>query len=675
MLRVNGKRIIPAPFISFSKTVGSVGDSRPISSTYNLVLNGTLLPNHGSPVSTGGFFTSVTGYPASESLSTASQKFDSIIAKQEALKELFSQPGLFFEYGADDNLSTSVSGRIRLSNINFEPGSWTDKCAYTINLEADLLNRLTTSTGEDVFQFNGYNLIQASDSLQISESDDGSPLINVSQNISAVGKTTFTSTGVFTNNKEGWENAKDWCVSQLNSQFATQILQVTGLYRYNLKQIENIDRLAGSYSITRNYSVASGNPTYIHTYDVQKSISRSHIDDIDHGQSLLENITINGNVVGLLQNSSSATGRIAIARSAYNTIEPSIPSLAGLGDGFAFTNKNVLENYAQGSISYSHSYTNFPTGSEYSHTLAVNTNNAYNAQNQISVNGSVKYNSVSGVATGMFANAKSYFVNSILPNIKTKVESVAGYTVMGEPINLGVVYNYAEGRVDYSAGYIGIDAYNSGSQNYLDQFEVSLNDQGNTFSSSPMLSNLASVSVGGTILGLSATGTSSDRYTRASTAWNTIKADLKNRAAIAIGSATGLADRLLSRSESHNKVNGSISYNYTFTTRTDLTTTGIIGEEINIEKALPRQVFAEQIIPGTNATPILQNLNTWTSNRITITVDFLLEKNTPTSVAEDRFTTISGLYAPTGTIFRDNNTISNNIYTGRYSRSASWTYR
>lgn len=671
MLKINGNRLIPAPFITFTKDINTVGDTRPISSNYTIVLNGTLLPSKGSPSSTGSFFTASNGYPTDENITDATDKFDSILAKQEALRELFAQPGLFFEYGADDSLSTAVSGRIRLNSINFEPGAWVDRCNYTITLGADSLNRLTTPTGEDRFDaFTDYYLTQASDDIQITESENGDNLIGITRNINAVGKSIYTATGILRDGKAGWEYAKEWCLGLLNSETISHLIHVTGLYQYNKRSVENINKYAGSYGITQTYSVVSGNAPYIHTYSVQDSISVSQIDDIDSGQLRTQTVQINGNIVGLYATGNYGPDRLSVALSGFDIIEPSIPHFAGVGSGFLYTNRNVVKNNNNGTVEYTYLYTNYPTGNTYSHIYTILDNDSSNTQSIASINGNIKFNSVSGVATGMFTSAKSFLGSNILPTLKSKIEGVVGYNVLAEPSQLSITYNKSNGEINYSASYIGIDDYNTNTQKYIDQFEVSLSDQASSYPVS--VNNLATVTVAGSIIGLCATGTSAERYNRAATGWNIVKSDLKNRAMIA---TTGIADRLVSRAESYNKVNGTITYNYVFSTRTDLTTAGIIAEEINVDTALPRDIFAVQIIPGVNTGPILQNLNAQSEGRVTVTAEFVLDKGVATSTAESRFTAISGMYAPTGTIFRDSNTVSNNIYNGRYVRSASWIYR
>ena len=53
MLWINGKRLVPAPFLTINQQANLAGDGRGLGSIYNLTLQGTLLPHMGSPNTTG----------------------------------------------------------------------------------------------------------------------------------------------------------------------------------------------------------------------------------------------------------------------------------------------------------------------------------------------------------------------------------------------------------------------------------------------------------------------------------------------------------------------------------------------------------------------------------------------------------------------------------------------
>src|SRR3990167_679805 len=94
-IKYNSKKIIPAPFVNFSKTYNTAQDGTIVGSIFNFTLEGWLIPTKGSPTSSGTFWTDV-GSPADETVAT-DDLMSSIIRKQEALRDLFSVEGKTFQ--------------------------------------------------------------------------------------------------------------------------------------------------------------------------------------------------------------------------------------------------------------------------------------------------------------------------------------------------------------------------------------------------------------------------------------------------------------------------------------------------------------------------------------------------------------------------------------------------
>ena len=59
--------LIPAPFVNISKDYNKTSDGKKIGSTYTINLEGTILPDKGSPHSDATFYTSADGSPNSSS--------------------------------------------------------------------------------------------------------------------------------------------------------------------------------------------------------------------------------------------------------------------------------------------------------------------------------------------------------------------------------------------------------------------------------------------------------------------------------------------------------------------------------------------------------------------------------------------------------------------------------
>jgi hypothetical protein len=153
--------IRPVPFISITQNAIR-NKNGVLGSFYDIVLNGTILPDQGSPyyitgggsLHTGpaspvGSFTANYTRPAREMVDLA-HAMSSIIVKQNLLRELFKNDGQKVElYPAslDSELNTpsSLSDEPVLifyptvQSISFEEGGYTDLCRYTINLRAEVL--------------------------------------------------------------------------------------------------------------------------------------------------------------------------------------------------------------------------------------------------------------------------------------------------------------------------------------------------------------------------------------------------------------------------------------------------------------------------------------------------------------------------------------------------------
>jgi hypothetical protein len=142
MLIIDGKKLVPAPLVTLSKTYNKVGDGRKLLPVFNISLAGTILPSRGSPYSDGTFHT-LSGDPTDESITTTDARFNAILRKQDALRELFINPGILLEYGANDG-SPAVLARIKLESINFQPGTWVDLCNYSIELSAEDVSKQRT---------------------------------------------------------------------------------------------------------------------------------------------------------------------------------------------------------------------------------------------------------------------------------------------------------------------------------------------------------------------------------------------------------------------------------------------------------------------------------------------------------------------------------------------------
>lgn len=149
----------PTPFISI--TQNALRNKRGmLGSYYNITLNGTLLPNEGSPYYIIGGASSHTGptNPTGSFIATYARPareavhydnaMSSIIAKQNLLRELFKRDGQTIELypvsvsvGSTSDMTDEPVLRFHptVESISFEEGPYINACKYTINLRAEVL--------------------------------------------------------------------------------------------------------------------------------------------------------------------------------------------------------------------------------------------------------------------------------------------------------------------------------------------------------------------------------------------------------------------------------------------------------------------------------------------------------------------------------------------------------
>jgi hypothetical protein len=155
--------IRPVPLISITQNAIR-NKTGMLGSYYSITLNGTILPDegspyyiignassHSSPASIGSSFKNEYDRPAHESVPVG-KAMSSIIAKQNLIRELFKKDGQLFELlpadndpGSPQDESSGISDEPILKfypiveSISFEEGIYINSCKYTVNLRAEVL--------------------------------------------------------------------------------------------------------------------------------------------------------------------------------------------------------------------------------------------------------------------------------------------------------------------------------------------------------------------------------------------------------------------------------------------------------------------------------------------------------------------------------------------------------
>lgn len=166
------------------------------------------------------------------------------------------------------------------------------------------------------------------------------------------------------------------------------------------------------------------------------------------------------------------------------------------------------------------------------------------------------------------------------------------------------------------------------------------------------------------------------RYTNALSKWTTnVLPNLLSRAENLSG--IDLFSTSLSNQVGHNQINGVISYTYEYDDRDDSLISGAKSENITIINNHPSDVFASIPVLGRALGPVLQDIATVTARKRVIQIEAQMRAKTrsytPTQPNTDSIVTDN---TPTSysVLFMDEDNESWNEYTGRYTRTTSFTW-
>jgi len=348
------KRIIPAPFVSITKTYQKSGNRDIIGKTYSLSVIGTIVAHMGSPDS-GGTFWEAAGYPDDEDIDNDA-RLAAVLRKQEALRDLFSTDGLWFEIQSADG-SAPMKCRPSVVSIDFADGLWYQRCEYTISLECDELY----PEQEDVFP---QYLESATEEWGIDTNEEPQALgasvtYGLSHSVSAVGKSYYSEADGTKN--EGWEQAQAFVLSRLGFDsvmaLSSGVNNLPSYYNgWNHRRSEQIDKEGGSFSVTENWLLASGVATEDFT-----------ISSTNELESPYNNVSIQGNVTGFELRDSD----MGITTTKWDNAQTKFTEASGLAFLRAQTYGGVTLNVAplsmtvgrnplQGTIDYTFEYDTRP---------------------------------------------------------------------------------------------------------------------------------------------------------------------------------------------------------------------------------------------------------------------------------------------------------------------------
>lgn len=689
-LSIGDKKLIPAPLVTIQRQINFAPDGSPLNTSYNISLDGTLLPNKGSPTSYGWHVG--MGEPASESFAEDTEKFNAILLKQEWLREALAATGWKLSYSAPG--LEPVECYPTLQNINFTPGIWVIKSDYQVSLQTSELQK--TNTNSDLVSFgsgyNNLNLTSVADDFSVKERDDGTEILEVTRQISATSAFRFSASG----NPEPWKNARTWVLARkasvpFNSGFI-DVIFATGLVyssgtSYNLIEEESINQLAGQYSLSQKFLFHYRN--YIDNRVVSRNTENPRLGD---GAPTVTTITVNGTIVGLDANAVPAN-KYANASGYWATASGLIGSSVGaVGNP---TTYNVTSNFNEGIIEYQMSFIN-NSGSYYKHNYDVSYN--VNQENPtVTINGTIEGYTPDDFYYGTapyytkFDNAVSGWavVSGIVKSLAFSYSSLTptGSLFSNSPLNRSISYNKPQGTINYTYVY----AYTSGvNTNYQHTYTIDLS----TDNANPNVNYAgvgASVTVNGEIIGLDSSGFTS-KIANAKTGWSAIHPtlySLANAEYSLLGTyAPTLASGFARKSISLDTIGGKLGYSVTFNNNQFMSSSsGVAVEDVQVEDVNPNDVFAVHIIPGRSSGPIIQNIATTTEYRRTVNINLTMypkgstpyywsysDKSVPATIASGILATLVPAGIRGSGYWFAGDTESWNFKGGLYSRAVNITY-
>lgn len=347
----NGNKLIPAPQARIGVEFLKNAQEEIIGSRLNITLLGQLMSWRGSPTSSGTFWTQSNG-PPDEGTMLEAHKLGSILAKQNALETLFATQGQILQIIDDTGINAFQCNPLS-SQVEFAEGIWVENCPYTITLMAN------------GFPVSGLNLKDAKEEWVIElgdqpESDILPQSFRMQHNLSAQGLLVYNANGTFT---PPYIYAQNFVLSRLgfNSTIATAsgVLNLPSFYNgYNQVRSENLDKQAGTFGVSENWILTSGNVIEDFTVNRQDAIESPYI-----------SVSIQGSVQGLETRDTNyqlTTTKYQAASGAFNSIQNILFSRAksySNTDNLNFIpmTQDIGRNPVAGNISYSYQYNTRPS--------------------------------------------------------------------------------------------------------------------------------------------------------------------------------------------------------------------------------------------------------------------------------------------------------------------------
>lgn len=672
LVKYDGKRLIPAPFVNIDKRTDRTGDSTKVGTSFDITLQGKILAYKGSPDSSG-VFTTGTGYPNDEDVLDTS-RLASMLRKIEALRGLFGTDGHLLEIQSSDG-SQPMSCNPRIVSMTFPSELWYQDADYTITLQADHVSGVANDSEETFPQY----INSATESWEIQPADT-IYTYSLTHSVGAVGKKFYSSSGTL--DIQPWQYAQSYVIGKLgyNNEylktsplFSGNQIMFSGLSPYNFKRSDTTDDLGGSYNCSESWLLASGNAVESYTMKTNHAI--------DDGFRTVS-ASIDGNIQGLYTTLEDYATGYPRALAYWNNLKGSglLDRMHQVASGVALTTCGVNYDIQRGLISYNAEYDNRPivnkSFDEYSIAQKYDITNytwTYSVDGKIQGiitesedNPTLKYNRALDQYNQLLAN--SGFYNRILPYTSGILN------VRSTPVTNNTSFDPIGGTVQYSFEfnnrYINLSNH---------EYQVSSKysrDQGFTV-----------ISINGTVQGYDLIVVSGGNIIQGSgdvlTRYNNAVNELPTALAIyniAKNYVSGVPFPNLPVSQEYNysPQAGTIGYAFDFSSEALPYTSGAMYESLNITDDNAVDIFAEFAIPGRIGGPYIQNMFTTSHKQRSISYECVMPIYTGNDpiVGYNSKPVVSGIIElfrpPSGYVSADQENW--NFRLGRYSANKAWTY-
>lgn len=373
----NSNKIIPAPLVSINKRYQKSDGQQNLGSLFSLQLKGTILPQKGSPTSSGTFWTT-SGEPPDEN--TGGDYFEAILRKQEALRHLFADEGKTLEFVPCSGINP-MKCNPRILEINFEDGIWVDFCNYTINVECDRLYGGYLAD-EDYNNLMPPYISEASENWQLEFNDAPQNTtyqhtFRLTHSISAKGKKFYDENGVAPS--AAWEWAKIFVTPRIGydstKAIGTNLGIPPGYSGYNHVRSETCDELGGTYSIQESWILS-----------INSALEQFTVTTRTGTEDTFAHVTVEGTVTGLEVNNSDTitSSKYTNAANLFAVVVAQLYTRAQNYSGVTTLQTSpvtttVATNPVAGVINYTYEYNDRPSvciASAISESITVVDNNA-----------------------------------------------------------------------------------------------------------------------------------------------------------------------------------------------------------------------------------------------------------------------------------------------------------